>query len=187
MSLVSNREKIDRVITEPHCIWFTACMASPPDQTHPRKLSSAKRVWNQLPYHARGVASWVPFQYKDRLCTYGDSQHKDKTVTRPSYLYNGHPYAGLTAFLYWDDPCSQNALANTPKVKNIKRHKHLNFLVRLEYSLGNKLITIAADMAPCIDRSPAALVLLCQRCKISDNFSGWHLSHSPLCVHIRLV
>ena len=35
---------------------------------------------------------------------YGDSHVKNKTVSRPSYLYHGDPYAGKTASLYWDGP-----------------------------------------------------------------------------------
>ena len=30
--------------------------------------------------------------------------YKDKTVMRPSYLYNGNSYPGKTAFSYWDNP-----------------------------------------------------------------------------------
>ena len=35
---------------------------------------------------------------------YGDSQVKDKTVARPSYLQHEDPYTGKTASLYWDGP-----------------------------------------------------------------------------------
>ena len=34
---------------------------------------------------------------------------KDKTVVRPSYLYNGNPYTGKAKYFYWDgprDPCT---------------------------------------------------------------------------------
>ena len=34
---------------------------------------------------------WAPFEYNGRLSEYGDSHYKDKTVVRPSYLYNGNP------------------------------------------------------------------------------------------------
>ena len=40
------------------------------------------------------------FLYKDSVSRYGDSHYKDKTVTRPSYLYNGNPYTGNTTSLY---------------------------------------------------------------------------------------
>ena len=42
-------------------------------------------------------------QYKDGLSIYWDFRHKDKTMVRPSYLYNGNSGAGETAFLYWDN------------------------------------------------------------------------------------
>ena len=35
---------------------------------------------------------------------YVDFHHKDKTVVKPSYLYNGNPYTGKTVYLYCDSP-----------------------------------------------------------------------------------
>ena len=32
------------------------------------------------------------WHHDDKLGTHGDSHYKDKTVSRPSYLYNGNPY-----------------------------------------------------------------------------------------------
>ena len=37
-------------------------------------------------------AFWALYQYKDHFSRYGDSYHKDKTVMRLSYFYNGNPY-----------------------------------------------------------------------------------------------
>ena len=34
----------------------------------------------------------------------GNFHHKDKTVIRAPYLYNGNPYTGKTTFLYWGVP-----------------------------------------------------------------------------------
>ena len=51
-----------------------------------------------------GVKYWSPSQYKDGLSRYGDFHYKDKTVLRPSYLYDGNPYTGKTIYLYWDSP-----------------------------------------------------------------------------------
>ena len=48
------------------------------------------------------LPSWAPSQFKDSLSKCGYFHHKDKTVMRPSYLYNGNPYAGES--LYWDGP-----------------------------------------------------------------------------------
>ena len=39
-------------------------------------------------------------QYKDSLSRYGNFHHKDKMVSRQSYLYNGNPYTGNTTSLY---------------------------------------------------------------------------------------
>ena len=50
------------------------------------------------------ILQQAPFQYKDHLYWYGDFHYKDKTVMRPSYLYNDNPYTGKTTSLYWGDP-----------------------------------------------------------------------------------
>ena len=52
----------------------------------------------------RSQWTWAPHQYKDGLSRYGDSHYKDKTVVRPPYPYNGNPYIGKKASLYWDGP-----------------------------------------------------------------------------------
>ena len=44
------------------------------------------------------------FQYKDRLSWYRDSHYNDKTVVRPSFLYNGNLYTCKIASIYWDGP-----------------------------------------------------------------------------------
>ena len=46
--------------------------------------------------------SSVLSQYKGGLSIYWDFRYKDKTIVRPSYLYNGNSCAGETTFLYWD-------------------------------------------------------------------------------------
>ena len=38
------------------------------------------------------------------VLVYRNSHHKHRMVMRPSYLYNGNPYTGKTASLYWNDP-----------------------------------------------------------------------------------
>ena len=48
---------------------------------------------------------WRPgprFNIKTVFFRYGDTHIKDKTVARPSYLYNCDPYTGKTTSLYWD-------------------------------------------------------------------------------------
>ena len=39
-----------------------------------------------------------------RQSMYEDSHYKDKTVSWPSYLYNGNPHTGKMASLYWSIP-----------------------------------------------------------------------------------
>ena len=35
------------------------------------------------------IASWAPFEYKDRFLGYDDCDYKKNTLVRPSYLHNG--------------------------------------------------------------------------------------------------
>ena len=53
------------------------------------------------------IYSWAHYlamyQCKDHLSMYGDSHDKDKTVIRPSWLYQGDPYIGKT-YSYQDIP-----------------------------------------------------------------------------------
>ena len=73
------------------------------------RLEKKTRVAQCRHSKATGAVS----QCKDRLFIYGDFYYKDKTVMRPSYLYNGNPYTGKTAYLYWDNPqdiCELNYL-----------------------------------------------------------------------------
>ena len=41
---------------------------------------------------------------KDSLPRYGDFHYKNKTILKPSYIYNGNSFTGKTTFLYWDGP-----------------------------------------------------------------------------------
>ena len=46
---------------------------------------------------------WTSFQYKDCLFRCRDSHYLDETVfVRPSYLYNGNPYARNMLSSYWN-------------------------------------------------------------------------------------
>ena len=57
-------------------------------------------------FHSDVFASRDPFQHKDHLSMYEDFHYKDEIDVRPSYLYDGNPYTGKTASLYWDSPLS---------------------------------------------------------------------------------
>ena len=52
--------------------------------------------------------SGPPLNIKTAFAGYGDSQVKDKTVARPSYLSHGDPHTGKTTSLYWNDPLNFN-------------------------------------------------------------------------------
>ena len=65
------------------------------------------------------TAHWAPSQNKGNLYEYEDLQYEDKTVIRPSYLYNGNPYSGKTASYYAvaaDDLATQGAMASAAMV-----------------------------------------------------------------------
>ena len=45
-------------------------------------------------------AVWILFHWKYLISRYMDSHDKDKTVVRPSYLYNGNSCTGKMVLLY---------------------------------------------------------------------------------------
>ena len=45
-----------------------------------------------LAHDEKSVATRGPSQYKDSLSRYGDFHYKYRTVSRPSFLYNGNPH-----------------------------------------------------------------------------------------------
>ena len=44
---------------------------------------------------------WSSFHYKDRLSKYDDSNYKDKTAVRPSYLYDGNHFIKPNRAYHW--------------------------------------------------------------------------------------
>ena len=57
-----------------------------------------------------------PIQYKDVLSVYfRDFHYKDEMVVRMSCLYNGNPFSGKTASLYWDPTYPQVFIHETKK------------------------------------------------------------------------
>ena len=62
----------------------------------------ALEVYNKFPHSFLSIR--VLFQYKDCPSRYGDYHYKDKTVIRPSYLYNGNPCVGKMASWYQSGP-----------------------------------------------------------------------------------
>ena len=68
----------------------------------PGKPGEIRKMSGRFSPHTRASS-----QYKDGLSRYVDFHYmyKDETVFRPSHLYyNGNPYTGKTASLYWDSP-----------------------------------------------------------------------------------
>ena len=49
---------------------------------------------------------------------YEDSNVKDKTVARPSYLKHGDPYTGKMTSLYWDGPQSTSHVITPGSVQS---------------------------------------------------------------------
>ena len=55
--------------------------------------------------HWLGTGSRNPSAWKGRICyKYRYSHYKDKTVSRPSYLYNGNPIPSKTVFMLRQGP-----------------------------------------------------------------------------------
>ena len=70
-----------------------------PKSSRPMKHQYSSSAW----YYSltwRNEAIWVRSQYKDCLSRYGCLNYKDKTVMRPSYLYNWNPIIGTKTSLY---------------------------------------------------------------------------------------
>ena len=79
----------------------------------PGEMSFKWRCYNDLVVKDLTLNYWWPtilqkrgphFNIKTIFPRYGDAHVKDKTVTRPSYLYSGALYTGKTTSLYWDCP-----------------------------------------------------------------------------------
>ena len=58
-----------------------------------------------LRWYSKIIPVWVLSQYKEGLSRYRDSHYEDKTVVRPSYIYNWNSYNGK---YNETDPCLTN-------------------------------------------------------------------------------
>ena len=67
-------------------VWLIACCYS--DRSHAQYLRKDGSPWGRLNIRMSS------YQYRD-------SHYKDKTVSRPSYLYNGNTISGKTTSFYW--------------------------------------------------------------------------------------
>ena len=73
---------------------------------------------------------------KTVLPGYRNSHIKDKTVLRPSYLYNGNFYADKTAFIHWDGSRGPNLMrVNFPAW--ISNYIHYKVLVVINNTFSN--------------------------------------------------
>ena len=60
--------------------------------------------WIELPPTSPEGMSWGWFNIKTTSYQYSKSHCGDKTILRPSYLYNGISYTGKMTYLYWIGP-----------------------------------------------------------------------------------
>ena len=74
---------------------------------------------------------------KTVLPGYRNSHIKDKTVLRPSYLYNGNFYADKTAFIHWDGSRGPNLLMRVNFPAWISNYIHYKVLVVITYTFSN--------------------------------------------------
>ena len=101
-------------------------------------------VWlfSSGPCHPRTI--WAPSQYKDGQSRYGNSHCKDKAVVRPFHLYNGNPYTGKTASLFWDgsqESCWHSIIVLQEKVRNFfcnvpRNHTNVVYVMIYEWSFA---------------------------------------------------
>ena len=94
------------IIDPSHCCPFLRSDRAPCWQQITRFLQVSCCVWNRMIGHGgcpsgdyQGpISIWIPYFW------YVDFRHEDKTVVRPSYLYDGNCHTDKTASLYWDNP-----------------------------------------------------------------------------------
>ena len=77
------------------------------NNTHPSMINPL----NNHVHEAWIVVTRGPYQYKDSFSGKGNFHYKDKTVVRPSCLYNGNSCTGKTTSLYWDG--SQSSVSSS--------------------------------------------------------------------------
>ena len=75
-------------------------------------------------------------QMKDRLTRYRNFCYNDKTVVRYCYLYNGNPYTGKAASLYWDPPPLQ-----------LKSYASSDQSYAKNFAIGSKYLSIILSLA----------------------------------------
>ena len=63
------------------------------------KTSLRQISWTLEAPRFRFSATRAPSQYEDGLYGYGNFHYKDKTVVRPSYIYNENSYTGKNIFI----------------------------------------------------------------------------------------
>ena len=87
------------------------------------------------------------FNIKTPSCQYRNIHYKDKTVSRPSYLYNGNPIPGKTVFI----------LRRVPELFHCCTHRYLTVLdicgcsnekVRLTHKAAPRYLTVL-DICGC--------------------------------------
>ena len=108
--------------------------------THTLKSVFEMTTWDKTFYRLIIRSPGPRLNIKTVFPRYGDSHVKDETVTRPSYLFHGDPYAGKTASLYWDSPRLKFILV--PFVLHIKWNMYmvllyLPFLIWVLFGLIN--------------------------------------------------
>ena len=97
---------LNKRLSKQWCVWWFETPSRPSWRHRYGKpfVGLMMSLTNILTNHSFRWTLRALFQYNDRLSMYGDPRDKDKTVVRPSYLYYGDPYIGMTASSYWDGP-----------------------------------------------------------------------------------
>ena len=111
-----------------------------------------------------------------------DFHYKDKTVVRPSYLYNGNPYTGDT-YLYWDGPYTWNSCKLQQCCPDVWSKKLCQDIIWMNYSLNldSKLLLRKPSVAigAASDDKIDIMISLGLPSRTSHE-RGWHFAHPTL-------
>ena len=107
--------------TEPTVVTCTTMVSSPPPSLASRRETTSPVCWTWMlgHWHSARMDRWVfldTFQYEDRV-----SYCEDKTVVKPSYLYDGNSYSGEMAPWFSAGEQGYRLVSNIRCTSNIRR------------------------------------------------------------------
>ena len=126
-----------------------------------------------------GTNTWQPgpVLIKERLSRHGEFHYKDKTVSRPSYLYNRNPHTGKTTSLYRASP--QTCKIHVMSIHHLTYRTILKILTLSAHLPAPNLVIVLTDALPMLHSKCLTYVFFRYRsCKSRILFfSNWQNIH----------